>query len=88
MSGKFEGIFFNDSDVYKLVEAAAYTLSIYPNPVWEAELDEVIAKIAASQQPDGYLNTYFTLVEPTRREWKKSSMSASAAHFLIIRRVE
>ena len=67
MSGEFEGIFFNDSDVYKWVEAAAYTLSTHPNPAWEAELDEVIAKIAASQQPDGYLNTYFTLVEPTKR---------------------
>jgi DUF1680 family protein len=67
MSGEFEGIFFNDSDVYKWVEAASYTLSTHPNPVWEAELDEVIAKIAASQQPDGYLNTYFTLVEPTKR---------------------
>ena len=66
-SGAFEGIFFNDSDVYKWVEAAAYTLSTHPNPAWEAELDEVIAKIAASQQPDGYLNTYFTLVEPTKR---------------------
>ena len=67
MSGEFEGIFFNDSDVYKWVEAASYTLSTHPNPAWEAELDEVIAKIAASQQPDGYLNTYFTLVEPTKR---------------------
>ena len=66
-SGEFEGIFFNDSDVYKWVEAASYTLSTHPNPEWEAELDEVIAKIAASQQPDGYLNTYFTLVEPTKR---------------------
>ena len=67
MSGEFEGIFFNDSDVYKWVEAASYTLSTHPNPAWEAALDEVIAKIAASQQPDGYLNTYFTLVEPTQR---------------------
>ena len=67
MSGEFEGIFFNDSDVYKWVEAASYTLSTHPNPAWEAELDEVIEKIAASQQPDGYLNTYFTLVEPTKR---------------------
>ncbi len=67
MSGEFEGIFFNDSDVYKWVEAASYTLSTHPKPAWETELDEVIAKIAASQQPDGYLNTYFTLVEPTKR---------------------
>ena len=67
MSGDFEGIFFNDSDVHKWVEAAAYTLWTHPNPQWEAELDEVIAKIATSQQPDGYLNSYFTLVEPEKR---------------------
>ncbi len=67
MSGEFEGIFFNDSDVHKWVEAASYTLQTHPNPEWESDLDEVIAKIAASQQPDGYLNSYFTLVEPTKR---------------------
>lgn len=67
MAGDFEGIFFNDSDVHKWVEAAAYTLWTHPNPTWEPELEDVIAKIAASQQPDGYLNTYFTLVEPTKR---------------------
>ena len=39
----------------------------------EAALDDVIAKIAASQQPDGYLNTYFTLVEPTKR-WQNLGM--------------
>ena len=76
MSGEFEGIFFNDSDVYKWVEAASYTLSTHPNPVWEAELDEVIAKIAASQQPDGYLNTYFTLVE--RRSGGRISASCTS----------
>ena len=73
MSGEFEGIFFNDSDVHKWVEAASYTLWTHPNPQWAAELDEVIAKIAASQQPDGYLNTYFTLVEPTKR-WQNLGM--------------
>lgn len=73
MSGEFEGIFFNDSDVHKWVEAASYTLWTHPNPQWEAELDEVIAKIAASQQPDGYLNSYFTLVEPEKR-WQNLGM--------------
>ncbi len=67
MQGDFEGLFFNDSDVHKWVEAAAYTLKTHPNPAWEADLDAVIEKIAASQQPDGYLNSYFTLVEPTKR---------------------
>ncbi|MDE0315230.1 MAG: glycoside hydrolase family 127 protein [Candidatus Poribacteria bacterium] len=73
MEGNFEGIFFNDSDVHKLVEAAAYTLQTHPNPEWEAELDEVIDKIAKSQQADGYLNSYFTLVEPEKR-WQNLGM--------------
>ena len=73
MSGKFEGIFFNDSDVHKWVEAASYTLWTHPHPQWESELDEVIAKIAASQQADGYLNTYFTLVEPDKK-WQNLGM--------------
>ncbi len=72
-SGNFEGIFFNDSDVHKLVEAASYTLQTHPNPTWEAELDEVIDTIARSQQPDGYLNSYFTLVEPEKK-WQNLGM--------------
>lgn len=73
VEGNFEGIFFNDSDVHKLVEAASYTLHTHPNPAWEAELDEVIDKIAKSQQSDGYLNSYFTLVEPEKK-WQNLGM--------------
>ena len=73
MSGNFEGIFFNDSDVHKLVEAASYTLQTHPNPAWEAELDEVIDTISNSQQADGYLNSYFTLVEPEKK-WQNLGM--------------
>ena len=73
IEGNFEGIFFNDSDVHKLVEAASYTLQTHPNPAWEAELDEVIDTIAKSQQADGYLNSYFTLVEPEKR-WQNLGM--------------
>jgi uncharacterized protein len=65
--GKFQGIFFNDSDVYKVLEAASYSLAAHPDPALEKSVDEIIAKIAAAQQPDGYLNTYFTLAEPGKR---------------------
>ncbi len=65
--GKFDGIFFNDSDVYKVVEGAAYTLSMYPDPKLDEYLDNLISKFASAQQKDGYLNTYFTLVEPDKR---------------------
>jgi DUF1680 family protein len=65
--GKFDGIFFNDSDVYKVIEGAAYTLSVHPDPELDKYLDDLIAKLAAAQQKDGYLNTYYTLVEPDKR---------------------
>jgi DUF1680 family protein len=58
---------FWDSDVAKWIEAASYTLVTHPNPSLEALLDEVIALIAGAQQPDGYLNTHYTVVEPGKR---------------------
>lgn len=66
-SGQFDGIFFNDSDVYKVVEGAAHILASHPDPAIDAYLDQWIAKFAAAQQADGYLNTYYTLVEPDKR---------------------
>lgn len=58
---KHEGIYFDDSDVYKAIEAMAYSLSNHPDPKLENKVDEWVEKIAAAQLPDGYLNTYFTL---------------------------
>jgi DUF1680 family protein len=56
--GAFEGLFgFNDSDVYKVIEGASYSLRLRPDPELDAYLDGVIAKIAAAQEPDGYLYT-------------------------------
>ena len=56
--GAFQGVFgFDDTDVYKSIEAAAYTLGLQPDPVLDRQLDDVIAKIAAAQEPDGYLYT-------------------------------
>ncbi len=67
IEGTFEGIFFNDSDLYKVLEGAAYTLALHPDPELEARIDKIIDQIASAQQPDGYLNTYYTLVEPDQR---------------------
>lgn len=67
MEGKFEGIFFNDSDVYKVLQGASYSLADHLDPKLEARVDAVIAKIAAAQQENGYLNTYYTLVEPGKK---------------------
>lgn len=67
MRGDHEGIFYNDSDVYKIIEGAAYSLSLHPDPELDAYLDDLIAKIAAAQEPDGYLYTPRTIAERTGR---------------------
>jgi len=64
---KHEGIFYDDSDVFKALEAMAYSLKAHPSKEMEAKCDEWIDKIAAAQQPDGYLNTMYTLNEPQNR---------------------
>jgi len=53
----FEGIYFNDSDVYKIVEGAAYTLALQYDAELDAYLDAWIEKFAAAQEADGYLYT-------------------------------
>lgn len=58
---------FHDSDVHKWLEAASYTLASHPDPKLEALLDETIDLIVSAQQPDGYLNTFFTFAEPQNR---------------------
>ena len=58
---KHEGIFYDDSDVFKALEAMAYSLKTHPSAEMETKCDEWIDKIAAAQQPDGYLNTWYTL---------------------------
>jgi DUF1680 family protein len=58
---KHEGIYYDDSDVYKALEAIAYSLKNQPNQALVDKADEWIDKIAAAQLPDGYLNTYYTL---------------------------
>lgn len=64
-SGEFYGMVFQDSDVAKWLEAAAYSLALCHDPELSARVDEVVALIARAQQPDGYLNTYFTIKEPS-----------------------
>jgi len=64
---KHEGIFYDDSDVFKALEAMAYALKTHPSPGMERKCDEWIDKIAAAQQPDGYLNTFYTLTGPEKR---------------------
>ncbi len=60
---------FWDSDVAKWIEAASYSLATNPDSNLDSLVDRVIQVIAAAQQPDGYLNVYFTVVESQNR-WK------------------
>ena len=59
--GGFVGTPFNDSDVFKVVEAAAYSLATHPDPALDRYLDGLIAKFEAAQEPDGYLYTARTI---------------------------
>lgn len=80
-----------DSDVAKVLEGMAASLLLHRDPELEKELDEFVELVVSAQQPDGYLNTHFTLVEPENR-WKDLShlhelycaghlMEAAVAHF-------
>src|SRR6266446_7370725 len=60
---------FDDTDVYKVIEGAAYTLSVKPDPKLEAYLDGLIAKIAAAQEKDGYLYTTRTIDPQSPHRW-------------------
>lgn len=73
---KFKGLFFNDSDVHKAIEGAAEILATEKaagrqnTESWkklDAYLDDLIAVIGRAQEPDGYLNSYFTLAEPGQK---------------------
>ncbi len=64
----FRGVFFNDSDLYKWLEAANWALAHGAEPWLEARIDEAIALIAAAQRKDGYINTYFSR-EREKERW-------------------
>ena len=56
----FRGTYYDDSDVYKWMEAASYALATAPDRELRALLDGIIDEVAAAQRPDGYLSTYHT----------------------------
>ena len=65
--GEYSGMIFQDSDLGKWIEAAAYSLMQRPDPVLEANIDQVVGVIGKAQEPDGYLETYFTVKAPEKR---------------------
>lgn len=68
-AGKPKPHIFWDSDAGKWIEAVGYSLASHPSPEFEAQVDAVVDFIEKAQQPDGYLNIYFTSVEPPNR-WR------------------
>ena len=82
---------FWDSDVAKVAEGMARELARRPDPALAKQLDRLARLIVSAQQPDGYLNTHFTLVEPEKRwtnlhDWHElycagHLMEAAVAHF-------
>lgn len=59
--GAFQGIHYNDSDVFKIMEGAAYALTLAPDPQLASYLDSLVNLVAAAQEADGYLYTIRTI---------------------------
>lgn len=69
-SGKFCTTFpFDDTDIYKTIEGASFSLSLFPDKKLEAYIDTLIDKIAKAQEPDGYLYTARTINPQLPHAW-------------------
>jgi DUF1680 family protein len=66
---KAPGYPFDDTDLYKVIEGASYVLSVQPDPKLDAYVDGMIAKIAAAQEPDGYIYTTRTIDPANPHRW-------------------
>ncbi len=75
---------FDDTDLYKIIEGASYSLISQPNPELDAYLDSIINIIKIGQEPDGYLTTWFTIerknppapwVKPSTHRWENEISS-------------
>ena len=66
--GEHAGYVFQDSDVAKWIEGAAFSLRWHPDPALEATVDGAIDEVVAAQQPDGYLDTYY-IINGLERRW-------------------
>lgn len=65
--GEFTGMVFQDSDLAKWLEAAAYSLMNHPDEALERDVDDAVALLERAQQKDGYLNSFYTVKEPGNR---------------------
>lgn len=72
--GLKDGVFcspypFDDSDVYKIIEGAAYSLQMFPDEKLEKTIDSLITLIGLAQEEDGYLFTNRTIMGENGHEW-------------------
>lgn len=68
-SYKVEGYSFDDTDVYKTIEGASYSLQTYPDKRLVQYIDSVLTLVEAAQEPDGYLYTARTMNPEHPHEW-------------------
>ena len=66
---KVEGLSFDDTDVYKTIEGASYSLQTYPDKKLQKYIDSVLVIVAAAQEPDGYLYTARTMNPKHPHNW-------------------
>jgi uncharacterized protein len=71
--GKRRGVVFSDSDVYKFLEALAWEIGREPSEQFERLATQTVTLVAAAQEPDGYLNTYCQINDPSWR-WSDLEM--------------
>jgi DUF1680 family protein len=67
--GEFSGFYFNDSDVYKWLEAMGFALAYSPDECLRGMAQGVVKEISAAQDAEGYLDTYFALNKKAER-WR------------------
>jgi uncharacterized protein len=68
-SYKVEGFSFDDTDVYKTIEGASYSMQTYPDKKLDKYIDSVLTIVAKAQEPDGYLYTARTMNPKKPHEW-------------------
>ncbi|HOE07601.1 MAG TPA: glycoside hydrolase family 127 protein [Treponemataceae bacterium] len=94
VKGERKGTIFQDSDIAKWIEAAAYSLRFKPDAELEGIIDELVRLIEKSQMSDGYVNTYFIASAKTSERWSDlvmghelycagHMMEAAAAYFKV-----
>ncbi len=68
--GKFCTKFpFDDTDIYKTIEGASYSMAVHPDPTLQAYVDSLITIVGKAQEPDGYLYTARTIDPLHPHEW-------------------